>query len=178
MQHTGGDGGVGAGFHQHKRTGQPVGGVAVVGQRFGRADAHFTDVVHGQFGSLFRLECFEINPALKAGHHGLHGLCAVLKEIFFSGRQRARIHPAHAPGQLGTVPWQGVEADDGIAAADIEVVLQSQCHGLRTKGFLKRPVVGPDFLDATFLAARQYEHFLTHFHNATSNLAGQATKIV
>ena len=178
MQHAGGDGGVGARFYQHKRSSQPVGCVAVVGQRLGRADAYFADVVHSQFGGFLRFECFEINPAFEAGHHSLHGLCTVLEEIFFPGRQRTRIHPTHAPGQLGTVPGQGVETDDGIAAADVEIVLQAQCHGLRTKGFLKRSVVGPDFLDATFLAARQYEHFLTHFHNATSNLAGQATEIV
>ena len=52
MQHTGGDGGVGARFYKHKRSSQPVGGVAVVGQRLGRADAYFADVVHSQFGGF------------------------------------------------------------------------------------------------------------------------------
>ena len=161
----------------HKRSSQPIGGVAVVGQRLGRADAYFADVVHSQFGGFLRFECFEINPALETGHLACTVCVPCLRKYFSrpstdadSSNTRAR-PTRHCAGQ-------GVETDDGIAAADVEIVLQAQCHGLRTKGFLKRSVVGPDFLDATFLAARQYEHFLTHFHNATSNLAGQAAEIV
>ena len=68
--------------------------------------------------------------------------------------------------------------DDHVAAADVEIVLQDQCHRLRAEGLLERAVEGPDLFHRGAEAARQDGHLLPDLHDAAGDLSAEAAEVV
>ena len=63
----------------------------------------------------------------------LHGLRGVLEEILFPALQRALIHPADVRAQFRAHARQVFQTDDHVAAADVDIVLEAQRDGLRSR---------------------------------------------
>ena len=179
QQHAGGDGGVRALFNQNERAGKPVGAVAVEYKRSGSFQANHADVVHRQFTRpRFGFERGHVDAAFEAGDDGLNGLRGVFEEKLFTFVQRTLVHPADARMQIGAHPRQIFQAHNHVAAADVNVVLETKGHRLRTKGLFERAVVGPDVLHGGFDADGQHGHGLAFARDAAGDLSAQAAEVV
>ncbi len=121
---------------------------------------------------------FKIDPVFNLRDDGLDGLCAVLEEIFFVWLQRTDVHPANARAQIGFHAGQQIEADNHVATADVNVVFQTDRHGLRAERFIHRTVVSPDVLHGRLDRAGQDGDLLAFAQNAAGDLAAQAAKVV
>ena len=80
--------------------------------------------------------------------------------------------------QLTAHAGQLFEANDHVAAADINIMFQADGDRLRTERFGERAVIGPDILDRRLDAARQDCDLLTLAHYTTGNLTTQSTEVV
>src|SRR5439155_6151887 len=138
LEHAGSDRQVGSRVDQDAGTGQTIVRVTVEDERPRGAETDFADVVHRQLGRLrLRVESRDVDAVLNTGDERLNSLGGVLEEIFPATVQRTRVHPANLRGQVGAHARQVFQPDDRVAAANIEVVLEDERDGLRTKRFLQ-----------------------------------------
>src|SRR5207253_5841215 len=120
----------------------------------GGQNLHLANPVHRQVRrARFRVECMDINAAFKS-NDGLNGLGGLLEQELASSFQRPGMHPTNSSVKLSAHARQHIQTNDHVTSSNIDVMLEHQCDGLRTKGFRGRTVIGPDHTHYASEAAR------------------------
>ncbi|MND47286.1 hypothetical protein D3C80_381790 [compost metagenome] len=114
---------------------------------------------------------------LEVGAAHADGAATDLHQVRAPRQQGLFVHPYQGRFELVGHRRRGVGQGDQVAAADIDLVLEGQGHGLAAQGLLLLPGAAKDAGDLALLARGQHADALADAHAAGHDVAAIATKI-
>ena len=130
VQRTAGHGGKGLPVHQDEGAERRIVGIRLEGNRLVEAEVAGGDLVELQAlgGDVFL--GVDVGFVLDLGDARGHGACAGLEKVVAAGQQRLVAHPQQVRGELVGDRRHRVRGGQHVAAADVDLVLERDQHGL------------------------------------------------
>ena len=149
--HSGAHGGVGQPVDDDEGAGTAVAPVGIVGQRLGERDRHATDLVERKGRRVLAVERVDVHPVAERAHMPGGELRRLLEEILLAGDKFLFGHPDHHRLEAIVDLRLVAGADEHVAAAGVDFVLEGKRHTLRRKRLLDLTVEGDDSLHPALL---------------------------
>ncbi|MNS08655.1 hypothetical protein D3C72_401210 [compost metagenome] len=177
VQHAGTDRAIAQAVDNDKAPGIAVVGISIEGDRPVQVQVAYANAVQLQGLGRQVLEAIHIDPVLEVGAAHADGAATDLHQVRAPRQQGLFVHPYQGRFELVGHRRRGVGQGDQVAAADIDLVLEGQGHGLAAQGLLLLPGAAKDAGDLALLARGQHADALADAHAAGHDVAAIATKI-
>ena len=160
-----------------ERAGDAVLRVGVEEQRTVRLDRDLADLVQFEPLRFHMRQRVHVQPVMDAADHAAHLMRGVLDEIAAAGFERLRVHPHDARTETPGHMRRGERGHDHVAAADIDLVFETNRDRLRRVRRCQIAIVSDDALDARMAPRRQRQHQVALAEHARSQLPRIAAEI-